>query len=165
VSALHTDHLYPQEIFLVLISVKRSSRPQGHSATGRIMLMKKSRDTIGNRPRDLPVCSAVPQTLRHRVPPVYEEVSIIFRINGVKIIDLTTKRIYKMPTSTQLRATWYNDSLAIVVLPSTGASRYNNCCIGGGTSAKYFGYTLVVPLWVKKACRGNRRHVGVTEGM
>jgi hypothetical protein len=32
------------------------------------MSMKKSHDTIGNRSRDLPVCSAVPQPLRHRVP-------------------------------------------------------------------------------------------------
>jgi hypothetical protein len=32
------------------------------------MSMKKSSDTIGNRTRDLPVCSAVPQPLRHRVP-------------------------------------------------------------------------------------------------
>jgi hypothetical protein len=32
------------------------------------MSIKKSSDTIGNRPRDLPVCSAMPQTLRHRVP-------------------------------------------------------------------------------------------------
>jgi hypothetical protein len=30
--------------------------------------MKKSSDTIGNRNRDLPVCSAVPQPLRHHVP-------------------------------------------------------------------------------------------------
>jgi hypothetical protein len=30
--------------------------------------MKNSNDTIGNRSRDLPVCSAVPQPLRHRVP-------------------------------------------------------------------------------------------------
>jgi hypothetical protein len=30
--------------------------------------MKKSSDIIGNRTRDLPVCSAVPQPLRHRVP-------------------------------------------------------------------------------------------------
>jgi hypothetical protein len=29
--------------------------------------MKKSSDTIGNRSRDLPVCSAVPQPQRHRV--------------------------------------------------------------------------------------------------
>jgi hypothetical protein len=36
---------------------------------GRIMSMKNSDDTIGNRYRDLPVCSAVPQPLRHRVPP------------------------------------------------------------------------------------------------
>jgi hypothetical protein len=33
--------------------------------------MKNSKDTIRNRSRDLPVCSAVPQPLRHRVPPDY----------------------------------------------------------------------------------------------
>jgi hypothetical protein len=38
----------------------RLSRPQGHSATGRIMSLKNSNDTIGNRARDLPVCSVVP---------------------------------------------------------------------------------------------------------
>ena len=38
----------------------RLSRPQGHSATGRIMSLKYSNDTIGNRTRDLPVCSVVP---------------------------------------------------------------------------------------------------------
>jgi hypothetical protein len=34
------------------------------------MSMKKSSDTIGNRTRELPVCSAVPQPLRHRVPHI-----------------------------------------------------------------------------------------------
>jgi hypothetical protein len=38
----------------------RLSRPQGHSATGRIMSLKNSNDNIGNRTRDLPVCSVVP---------------------------------------------------------------------------------------------------------
>jgi hypothetical protein len=36
-------------------------RPKGHSAAGRIMSMKNSIDTMGNRSRDFPVCSAVPQ--------------------------------------------------------------------------------------------------------
>jgi hypothetical protein len=55
-SALHSGHLYcPGNI------------PGTHfcyedSVTERIMLMKNSNDTIGNRTRDLPVCSAVPQT-------------------------------------------------------------------------------------------------------
>jgi len=43
------------------------SRPQGRSAAGRVMLMKKSNDTIGNRNRDLPACSVVPQS----TAPIY----------------------------------------------------------------------------------------------
>jgi hypothetical protein len=39
----------------------RLSQPQGHCAGGRIMSMKNSNDTIGNRTRDLPAYSAVPQ--------------------------------------------------------------------------------------------------------
>jgi hypothetical protein len=37
----------------------------------------KNSDIIGNRSRDIPVCSAVPQPLRHRVPP-YSMVGLIF---------------------------------------------------------------------------------------
>jgi hypothetical protein len=39
---------------------QRLSQPQGHSATGRIMSLKNSNDTIGNRTHDLSVCSVVP---------------------------------------------------------------------------------------------------------
>jgi hypothetical protein len=35
--------------------------------------MKKSSDTIRKRTRDLPVCSAVSQPLRHQVPPLINE--------------------------------------------------------------------------------------------
>jgi hypothetical protein len=46
---------------------------QGHSAAGRMMSMKISSDTMGNRTRELPVCSSVPQpTAPH------------FRINNCK---------------------------------------------------------------------------------
>ena len=37
----------------------RLSRPQRRSAAGRIEEMKNPNDTIGNRTRDLPTCSAV----------------------------------------------------------------------------------------------------------
>jgi hypothetical protein len=40
----------------------RLSQTQGHSAAGRIMSMKNCNETIGNQTRDLPACSAVPQT-------------------------------------------------------------------------------------------------------
>jgi hypothetical protein len=49
-----------------------------------------------------------------------------------------------MPTSIQLRATWYTDLLYKVLLSSPGASRYHNCHIDDGTSPEYFGYTLVL---------------------
>ena len=38
---------------------QRLSRPQGNSATRRIMSLKTSNDTIGNRTCDLSVCSVV----------------------------------------------------------------------------------------------------------
>ena len=41
----------PQEILPVLISIKRLSRSQGHSAAGRIKSIKNSNNTIGNRTR------------------------------------------------------------------------------------------------------------------
>ena len=48
---------------------QRLSRPQGHSAAGRVMSMKNSNDTIGNRTRDLPTCSSMPEpTALPRVP-------------------------------------------------------------------------------------------------
>jgi hypothetical protein len=43
-----------QEIFPELASVR---------GTGRIISMKNSNDIIGNRTRDLPACSAVPQPI------------------------------------------------------------------------------------------------------
>jgi hypothetical protein len=52
----------------------RLSQPQGHSAAGRIMSMKNSINTIGNRSRDLPACSVVPQPPHHRVPQLYKAI-------------------------------------------------------------------------------------------
>jgi hypothetical protein len=50
----------PPGRFLVLISVKRLSRPQGHSAAGTIRSIERHDDLIGNPTRDLPACSVMP---------------------------------------------------------------------------------------------------------
>jgi hypothetical protein len=66
-SAIRTDRLYPPGEIPGTHFFLRLSRPQGHCATYRIMPMKKSNDTIGNR-----TCRFVAQCLnqmRHRGPP------------------------------------------------------------------------------------------------
>jgi len=57
----HRPPLLPRKYswYLFLLNLSRS---QGHSAAGRIMSRKDYSDTIGNRNRDIPVRSAVPQT-------------------------------------------------------------------------------------------------------
>ena len=60
-SALHTGRPYRSGNISGTHFCYRLSRPQSHSAAGRIMSMKGSNDTIENRTRDLLACSAVPQ--------------------------------------------------------------------------------------------------------
>jgi hypothetical protein len=69
VSPTHRRPL-PQEIFLVLISVRGWVDRRTIVRQKGVRQWKKSSDTVGNRTHDLPVCSAVPQPLRHRMPPI-----------------------------------------------------------------------------------------------
>ena len=69
-SALRTDRLNPPENVPGTHFCWSLSQPQGHSSAGRIMAMKNFNDNIGNRTRNLPACSAVPQpTAPPRAPP------------------------------------------------------------------------------------------------
>jgi hypothetical protein len=67
VSHTHWPPLPPENILCSHFCYKLS-QPQNHSAAGRIMSMKNSSDTIGNRTSDLPVCSTVSQPHRYSVP-------------------------------------------------------------------------------------------------
>ena len=60
-SALGTDRLYPPGNIPGTHFCYRLSQLQAHSVAGRIMPMKNSSDTIGNRTCDVKACSAVPQ--------------------------------------------------------------------------------------------------------
>jgi hypothetical protein len=78
-----------------------------------------------------------------RLTSLYEGISRNSRTEAIAKYTIPNKRFWKQPTSTQLRATWHNSSLDIVILTSTGALRYHNCCIYGGTSTEYSVCTLV----------------------
>ena len=86
-STLRTVPLYPQEIFLKLISVRGRVKPRAIVRPGRIMPMKNSSDTIGNRLRHLPACSAVPQpTAPLRAPiPFCTWCKIILSKNNISV--------------------------------------------------------------------------------
>ena len=80
---IHTGHLYPQEVFLVLISLRCWVDPRA--------TVKNSSGAIGNRTRDLPFCSPVPQpTALRRV-----QVSGTSRndISGVLFIYILNKQV------------------------------------------------------------------------
>jgi len=79
----------------------RLSQPQGHIAAGKIMSMKNFNETIGNRTRNLPACSAIPQPTAPSSTPVLTLVQTkqirmnIHKQNNTKNIINHTKKINK----------------------------------------------------------------------
>ena len=67
VSLTHRPHL-PPENSPGTHFCQRLSRPQRHSAIGRIMSMKNNNDTIWDRTSDLPICTTAPQPLCRHSP-------------------------------------------------------------------------------------------------
>jgi len=49
---------------------QKLSRPQGHSASGKIEEMKDPTDTVGNQTHAIPACIAVPQPTAQRRAPI-----------------------------------------------------------------------------------------------
>ena len=63
--ALSTGRLYHPENIAGTHFCYRLNRPYNYSAAGKIMSMKNSNGTIGNRTRDFQACSTVLQPTAH----------------------------------------------------------------------------------------------------
>ena len=93
-SAIRTGRLYPPGNIPGTHFCLRLSQPQGHSAAGKIMSMKNPNDTNGNRTRDLPACSAVPQ------PTALQRArSIITQLHQITLVGLYDVKELSSPTS------------------------------------------------------------------
>ena len=66
----HTGPVTGKLYLYLTNSCYRLNQLQGYSTPGRIMSMKNSNDTIGNRTHDLPACRAVPQSTAKPVKPL-----------------------------------------------------------------------------------------------
>jgi len=90
------------------------SQPQGHSAAGRIMSMKNSKDTIGNRTSDFLACNTVDVGSRNGSS------NTVCRVSIVKVIFFGRVRAFLIS-----RRTWHimhmenHASFHVLVLTST----------------------------------------------
>jgi hypothetical protein len=92
VSPIHRPPLPPENI-LSTHFCKRLSQPQGHSVTGRIMLIKNSNDTIRDRTRDIPAYSTVPQptALPHAPFMGGYKVKFTFTLAGIETRSIASR--------------------------------------------------------------------------
>ena len=69
------------------------SRSQGHSATGRIMLVQNYNDTIRNRTRDPTTCSAVPQPTATPLALAYSAKLFCDILSSISVFGMIKKKI------------------------------------------------------------------------
>ena len=91
ISPRHRPSLHPKKYSWYSFLFEAESTP-GLNTTGRIMSKKNSSETIGNRARDLPTCSAVPQpTVPPAACPIFTMTSETNEIIGMNSPEKQTK--------------------------------------------------------------------------